>query len=250
MSTDDNIQLDVIKREVTGKKVAKLRKEGQVPAVIYGADLAPVNIQAPINAIKKTVVKAGTHTPVDVMIDSKPQTAIIKTVDINPATNTIQHVAFQAVSRDQIVTTEVPVVIIGEDESDAKKAGLVIMQSVERLEVKAKPADLPKSLEISAADLKENGDKLTLADIVLPVGVELTEDELTLTIATVYDPAVLAAANEAADKAADEAKAAEAAKAAAEGAEGETPATTEGEATTTTTTTTTDGEAPTEEINA
>jgi large subunit ribosomal protein L25 len=213
----DRIVLKVNKREISGKKVAQIRKAGLIPAVIYGLNFESTNIEAPYLDIQKVVRSAGTHTPVDVVIDDKPQTAIIKTIDIDPVRNEIQHVAFQAVSRDQIVTTEIPVVIVDEDESEAKKAGLVILQAVEELEVKAKPDDLPERLEVSAAKLKEHGEKLTVADIKLPAGVEFTEDEPELTLATVYEPSAIAAANEAADKAAEaEQKAAEGDKAATE----------------------------------
>lgn len=205
--SNDSIKLDVDKREVTGKKVATLRRDGLLPMVIYGADFTPMNIQASTSAIEKVVREAGTHSPVEVVVEGQPQTAVIKTIDMNPVTNTIDHIAFQAVSQDQVVTTDVPVVIIGEDESEAKKAGLVILQSTEKIEIKAKPADLPKSLEVSAANLAEHGDRLTVADIKLPAGVEFVEDDPELTIATVYEPAALAAANEAADAKADAAAA-------------------------------------------
>lgn len=203
--SSDKIQLDVEKRELTGKKVSALRKEGFVPAVIYGADFTPMNIQAPANKIQKVVEEAGTHAPVEIMLSGKPQMAIIKTIDIDPAKNSLQHVAFQAVSGDQVVTTDVPVAIVDEDESEAKKAGLVILQSIESLEIKAKPADLPSELTVSATTLKEHGDRLTVADINLPAGVELAdEDDAQQTIATVYEPSALAAANAEDEKEASE----------------------------------------------
>ena len=211
MSTD-RITLTVEKRETTGKAVAKLRRAEIVPAVIYGADFTPMNVQAPVVALTKVVREAGTHTPVELMIDGKKQTALIKSIDIDRAANRLQHVSFQAVSKDEIVTTRVPIVIVGEDESEAKKAGLIVLQAVEDLEVKAKPGDLPENLEISAADLAEHGDKLLVSDIAVPAGVELVDpdgDLGDLTIATVYEPSALAAANERADQAADEAAQAE-----------------------------------------
>ena len=210
--SNDRISLAVEKREISGKKVAQVRDAGLIPAVIYGADFEPVNIQAPYLDFQKVVRTAGTHSPVDIKIgDSKVQTAIIKTIDINPVTNRISHVAFQAVSADQVVTTYVPIIVIDEDESEAKKAGLNIMQFVDELEIKAKPADLPERLEISAKDLKVDGEKLTVADIKLPEGVAFAdkdEDFQELTIATVQDPVALAAAAEAAEKAVAEAEAA------------------------------------------
>ena len=223
--TSDRIKLDVSEREISGKKVSKLRQDGLIPAVIYGADFAATNVKAPYLELVKVVRAAGTHTPINLVLGDKVQTAIIKKIDIDPVTNRVQHVAFQAVSADEVVTTEVPIVIVDEEESDAKKAGLAIMQFVETLEIKAKPADLPERLEISAKDLKADGEKLTVADIKLPDGVAFADQDeefQNLTIATVQDPVALAAAAEAAEKAAAEAEAA--AKAA------ETPAETSSEA--------------------
>jgi large subunit ribosomal protein L25 len=123
--------------------------------------------------------------------------------------NRISHVSFQAISADQIVTTEVPIEAVAFDESEAGKAGLEVMQSIESIEIKAKPADLPEKLEVDAAGTKEPGDRLTVADIALPSGVSLADaDEAELTIASIIDPAAEAAKAEAAAKAAAEAEAA------------------------------------------
>ena len=206
----DKISLDVQKREVTGKQVAVLRNDEIVPAVVYGKDFEPINVQAPYLDITRTIRDAGTHTPVELTINGKKQSALIKSVDMDYVKNRVSHVSFQAISADQIVTTEVPVVIVAFDESEAGKAGLEVMQSIEEIEIKAKPADLPEKLEISAADTKEHGDRLVVADIKLPNGVILADaDDAELTIASVVDPAIEAAKAEAADKAAEEAAAAQ-----------------------------------------
>jgi large subunit ribosomal protein L25 len=223
--SNDKISLDVIKREATGKAVAKLRQTEIVPAVVYGKDFLPINVQAPYLDIQRTVRTAGTHSPVELAIDGEKQTVIIKSVGIDHVKNRINHVSFQAISADQIVTTEVPIEVVAFDESEAGKAGLEVMQSIETIEIKAKPADLPDKLEVSAAGVKEYGDRLTVADVTLPSGVALADpDEAELTIATIIDPAVEAAKAEEAEKAAAEAEAA------AAPASEEAPATTEAEA--------------------
>jgi len=209
--SNDRINLEVENREITGKKVAKVRADGFIPAVVYGADFETMNIQAPYVALQKVVRAAGTHSPIDIKYGDKTQTVIIKNIDVDPTTNRISHISFQAISADQIVTTWVPIEIVDEDESEAKKAGLSVMQFVDEIEIKAKPADLPKNLEISAKNLKEDGEKLTISDIVLPEGVVFADQEEIaneLTIAIVQDPAALAAAEEAAEKARLEAEAA------------------------------------------
>lgn len=218
--SSEKIILNVKKREVTGKKVAALRADNEVPAVVYGKDFEPQNVQANYLDLTRAVREAGTHTPIELDIDGKKQTVIIKNYDMDYVKNRINHVSFQAVSADQIVTTEVPVVIAAFEESEAGKSGLEIMQAMEEIEIKAKPADLPDKLEINASEMKEHGDKLVISDIKLPEGVALAdEDDTELTIASVIDPAIEAAKQEAAEKAEDEQ--AEAAEAEAESTEGE-----------------------------
>jgi large subunit ribosomal protein L25 len=203
---DNKIVLVVSKREAVGKKVAKLREDEILPAVVYGKDFASTNIQAPYADILKVVKTAGTHSLVELDIDGEKQTAIIKKIDIDPVKNRLSHIDFQVVSADQTVTTEVPVIIIGAEESEAQKTGMEINQVISELEVKAKPSDLPDKLEVSAVNLKIHGDKLTLAEIKLPNGVELTEEDNNLAIAIVEDPAIALARAEAAEKAAEEAE--------------------------------------------
>src|SRR5690606_27235478 len=104
------------------------------------------------------------------------------------------------VKANDAVTAEVPIRLTGEGESAAEKAGLIVLQAVEDIEIKAKPAALPDALEVSIVDLASIEDKLTLADIMLPKGVEYADadQDLELTIVNVYEPAALQAANDAA----------------------------------------------------
>jgi large subunit ribosomal protein L25 len=96
--------------------------------------------------------------------------------------------------------TEVPIRLVGEGESAAEKAGLVVLQAIEHVEVRAIAANLPDVLEISILDLTDADDKLTIADLTLPSGVEFAdhEQDMDLVIANVYEPSALQAANDAA----------------------------------------------------
>ena len=195
-----DISLKLTKREAHGKKVATLRKEGFVPSVVYGGHDEPVSTQSADVETTKVVHEAGKHTPVHLIIDGKKKLAIIKTIEIDPVKHRVVHVAFHAIKQNDVITTEVPIVLVGEGESAAEKAGLIVLQAIESVEIKAKPADLPESLEISIAGLATDEDKITLHDIKLPEGVEYAdvEQDLDLVIANVYEPAALEAANEAA----------------------------------------------------
>src|SRR5690606_20495666 len=121
-------------------------------------------------------------------------------IDRDPVQSRIRHVSFHAVNANETVTAEVPIRLTGEGESEAEKAGLIVLQAIEDIEIKAIPADLPEALEMSIVGLATAEDKLTLADITLPKGVEYAdiEQDLELVVVNVYEPAALQAANEAA----------------------------------------------------
>lgn len=196
----NEISLKLDGRTVAGKKVAKLRQDGFVPSVVYGGQADPISTQSPTVETMKVANAAGKHTPVHLTIDGKKKLAIIKDIDIDPVRHELRHVAFHTIKQNDVITTQVPVILVGQGESEAEKAGLVVLQAIEHLEVKAKPADLPESIELSIAGLASTDDKITVSDITLPTGVEFAdmEQDLDLVIANVYEPSALQAANDAA----------------------------------------------------
>ncbi len=196
----NDISLKLDQRTMVGKKASKLRHTGLIPSVVYGGHADPITTQSPEVETTKVAQAAGKHTPVHLTIDGKKKLAIIKSIDMDPVRHNVRHIAFHMIKQNDLITTEVPVVLSGEGESAAEKAGLVVLQAIERLEIKAKPANLPESLELSIIDLASTDDKLTVADITLPEGVEFAdlEQDLDLVIANVYEPGALQAANEAA----------------------------------------------------
>ena len=202
----NDIILKLTARTAEGKQVAKLRKTGWVPSVVYGGQTKPFSMQSPVIETTKAVHAAGKHTPLNLMIDGKKKLAIIKNIDIDPVKHLLRHVAFHTIRQNDIITTEVPIELIGIGESEAERIGLVVLQAIEHIEIKAKPADLPDSLKLSIADLATADDKLTIADIKLPEGVEFADvdQNLDLVIANVYEPGALQAANEAAGGDAEE----------------------------------------------
>lgn len=208
----DKITLKLDERQAHGKKVKQLRRDGLVPGVVYGPGMEPVAVQSPDVVTNKVVNVAGKHAPVHLTIGSKRRIAMIKDVDFDPVKHTLRHVSFHAVNQNEPVEAEVPIRLTGEGESDAEKAGLVILQNLEHIEVKALPMDLPDALEVDITNLAEAGERVTVADIQLPDEVEIidylanqaTEDDeesqtvMDLVIASVYEPSALAAANDAA----------------------------------------------------
>ncbi len=217
-------KLSLAKRELTGKKVKGLREQGLIPSVVFG-DGEPVLTQSTYNETEKVLLSAGYHSPIDLDIAGKKQMALVKVIHLDPVKRTIMNVEFQAISANQVVEATAPIEIVNFEKSDASKAHLAILQVMEEIDVKAKPADLPESIEVDASGLKTAEDGIIVADLKLPKGVELADKELDpeSAVANVYDPAQEAAEREAeaeADKAAEEARAAEAEAAAAAPADG------------------------------
>jgi large subunit ribosomal protein L25 len=207
----DKIELKLDERELHGKKVAKLRKEGIVPGIVYGPGIDPISVQVDNVTAAKVYAAAGKHAPVHLTIGSKKKIAMIKDAELDPVKNRLQHISFHAVKASDPVIAEVPIQLIGEGESEAEKAGLIVLQALDKVEVKALPMDLPDAIEISIIDLKEAGEKVTLADAKLPEGVEFVEHDdghhdddeekpsiTDLMVASVWEPAALQAQNEAA----------------------------------------------------
>ena len=192
-------KLALEKREVTGKKLKDLRATGLIPSVIYGGK-EPILSASEYVPTEKVLNEAGYHSPIDLEVAGKKQMAIVKDVQIDPVSRKIINIEFQAISAKEVVEATTPVVIVGFEESEASKIyHFAMTQAISELDVKAKPADLPKELEIDATGLKEVEDKLTVADIKLPAGVEFADKELDKeqVVASLYDPAAEAEKREA-----------------------------------------------------
>lgn len=216
-------KLTLAKREITGKKVKSLRADGLIPSVVYGGK-EQILLASEYVPTEKVLLAAGYHSPIDLMIDGKKQLAVVRDVHIDPVTRKIINIEFQAISAREAVVATTPVIVVGFEESEASKTyHFALNQSLDEIDVKAKPADLPRELEINASGMESIDDKLKLSDIKLPENVEFADKELDMeqVIASLYDPAAEAEKREAEE-------AAEAAAAAAVAAEAEPEA--EGEA--------------------
>ena len=177
-------QLSLTSRSVQGKKLGALRAAGQIPSVIYG-DETPLLAASDYNATEKVLLAAG----------------YVKNISLDPVSRRIMNVEFQAVSADEVVEATTPIRIEGFDQSEAAKLHYTLMRVLEEIDVKAKPSELPQEIVVDGSKLATTEDRLTVADLQLPAGVELADKELdpTTAVANVYDPAAEAAAREAED---------------------------------------------------
>ena len=203
--------LTVSKREVIGKKVKTLRKEGLIPANVYGKGIEPLAVQLRLTDFESTYKQTGASGLVELHVGTEVRPVLIHEIQRDYLTQAITHADFYQVNLKEKVKTMIPVVLIGEAAAIAEKVGIVL-QTLNEVEVEALPADLPEKFELDVSALIAVDEQLTVADLVKMTGVEMITGagEMIVKIA----PLVSA---EAVEQAAEEATASEEAK--VEGAE-------------------------------
>lgn len=162
--SNDTITVNLKEREILGKGLARIRSDGQIPAVIHDHGKPSIHVMGDYSMLSKVVKQAGGHAPVQVKIGNKQRLALIKDVDVEPTKRTMRHVVFQAIRQNEKTTAEIPIVLKG-DEIPAEKNGYMVLKQLDNVEVEALPMNLPNELEVDATQLSEVGDKLTVADI-------------------------------------------------------------------------------------
>jgi large subunit ribosomal protein L25 len=183
MSTD-TVSIDLEERKSIRKGLNALRNEGLLPAVIHRPGKDSLVVQGSAKELNKVYSQVGERHPVEVKIGGTTYLTLIKEADVEPTKNIVRHLVFGTINRNEKVETEVEIEFVGD--SPAEKAGLVINQTLQTIEVKALPSDLPDNVEVSVESLEKIGDKITVADIKPQSGVELLADP-EQTIATVEE---------------------------------------------------------------
>lgn len=199
--SSDTITLKLSERTELGKAVKALRRNGMVPANVYERGHESVAVSAPFVELTKVYRQAGKHHPVELTLGDKKYLAMIKDVDIDPTKGWVRHIGFHAINKNETVTAEIPVRVDGE--VPAERMSLLVLHTLDHVLVEALPANLPDELTVDGTKLVEIGDKLSVADIVVPNGVKIIT-ELEQTLAVVEEPK-----DQMAELAAEEAAAAE-----------------------------------------
>lgn len=216
-------------RKITGKQVKKLRREGILPANVYGKDIKSQVLQLPLSDFQKVYGEAGETGVVDLTYGKQTIPVLIHNLHTDYR-NTPLHADFFKVNLKEKVTAMVPVEVIGEPKAVTDKIGL-LEKITNEVEVEALPTDLPEKIELNVENLAQIDDQVLVSDLKAPQGVEILTDP-ALVVVKIGELVT----KEAQEQAAEEAAAAEAASAEGaeegvpvEGAEGETPAPAEGE---------------------
>lgn len=161
-------------RDVQGSSASRrLRRAGNVPAIVYGGNAQPVAVTLDHNQIYHDLRKDVFHASIlDMDLNGKVEKVLLRAVQWHAYKPQVLHVDFQRVRADQPITTRVPLNFLNGDESPAVKLNSqVISQLLVDLEITCLPADLPVSIDVDLAGL-EAGATITLAAVTLPAGVE------------------------------------------------------------------------------
>ncbi len=170
--------LQATKREQAGTGVAKkLRRDGIIPAIIYGADQDNYTIQLKSKDFRDLLKRSTSDNfLVNLEIEGakeKTKLAMVQEVQIKPLTGAVIHVDFHAVKEDQILSAQLPIELTGEPEG--VKTGGILEHQLRSIEVHCRPADLPEKIVIDVTHLELDA-ALHVSDLPFPDGVEITMD--------------------------------------------------------------------------
>lgn len=171
----EEIVFEANRREVIGKKVKQLRRDGELPAVVYGHNIDPISISLDYREASKTLDAISPSALVVLEIEGDKHYTLVRDKQRNPVRRTIIHVDFQAVSLTETVRADVTINLVGEAPAVDTYLGILV-PSLEQLSIECLPTDLPESIDVDISGLKEIGDSLLVSDLQAPEGVEILSD--------------------------------------------------------------------------
>ena len=219
------VRLTVDPRMVTGKKVKSLRRQGLIPAHLYGRGTESLALQASTQMISTLLRTVSRNAIIDLQINGEGEArpVVLRGVQRNPVTDELLHIDFFQISLTERLRADVPLTLIGEAPA-VHIFGGVLLQSLDHVSVEALPLDVPSHIEVDVSVLETLDSALFVRDLPVPSNVEMLTDQDQV-VAKVEPPriaaeieaeaaaVVAAAAAEAAEEAVPAAEAAPAAEA-------------------------------------
>ncbi len=160
------------KRDLIGKRVNRLRREGKIPAIIYGSNMEPLPITLNLREASKTLAAATASSLVTIKVDGKDHIVLVREKQKNFIRNELLHVDFQAVSMTEKIRASVSVITHGVSLA-VKDMSAVLVNGLTEIEVLAFPQDLPESFVVDISSLAELGSSITVSDLDIPENVEI-----------------------------------------------------------------------------
>jgi len=182
MAKRPKVELNVSPRPVLGKKVKRLRREGIIPANVYGRALDSVAIQVARDDLVRVVRSAGRNEIIYLRLDGEePRPTFVRQIQRNPVTDAILHVDFYQISLAEKVHIEVPLSLVGTAPAEQTYGG-TLLHSLDSITVEGLPTDIPSVIEVEVSSLEE-------IDAAIHVGELDVPDEVTV----LTDPEVVVA---------------------------------------------------------
>lgn len=215
----DRLSLQAEERKILGKKVKKLRKDGQLPGHVYGKGIETESVSVDGKIFLKTFKEAGETGLIDLRIGAeKIRPVLVRGVQYDPVSDQPIHIDFYQVNLTQKVKVPVPLVLVGEQPESVHLGETIVLQTLNELEVEALPTDLVENIEVNISVLKNIDDAIAVGQLQFDrskLTVSAPDEEIVVKLA----PAVTAEMEKLMEE-----QAAEQAAVVAEGEEGAAPA--------------------------
>lgn len=157
-------------------QLGTIRRNGGIPAILYGHGIDPQNLEVDSRKFQKLFSGAGYTTMLNLSIEGGAEHPVfIRDVQIHPLKSTITHIDFYKVRMDEVITAKVPLKFVGESPAVKNLSG-VLVRNIDELEVEALPKDMPHDIEVDISALVDFEKALHVKDIALPEGVVTHKD--------------------------------------------------------------------------
>ena len=166
------VELIAERRKSIGHQVKSLRRNGQLPAVLYGADNESQPISVDTKSFGKVLKEAGESTLVELVVDGKKHNVLIHDVQVDPLTDLPIHADFLSVRMDKEIHAKIPLEFIGESPAVKGESGILV-KVMHEIEIEALPKDLPHALRVDISVLEELKSKIHVRDLGIPAGVKI-----------------------------------------------------------------------------
>jgi large subunit ribosomal protein L25 len=175
--TTETVRLELMPRQVLGKKVKQLRRAGTIPVHMYGPGTDSRPLQCEQRDLLLALASAGGNTPIIVTVQGEgdEQLTFAREIQWHPLRGDLLHVDFLAVQATQRVAAQVPISLIGESPG-AREVGGSTIQQMRELSVEALPLDIPHEVEVDLAQLTDPNGVIRAADLALAANVTLLSD--------------------------------------------------------------------------
>jgi len=177
----EEVVLKAIKREVVGKQVKTLRRQGWLPAIIYGSGFDPVPISLDYLEANRILPGISSSRLIVVDVEGKKHTSLVRERQRHPVTGDMIHLDFQEVSMTEKLRTMVSLELIGEAPAIDNYGGILVTGQ-EHIEIECLPGDLPNLIEVDISGLEEIGDSLYVRDLSIPKNVDILTDKDELVV--------------------------------------------------------------------